>query len=58
MLFGGLPKENDIDILKSATKVFLKRLHREMFVTIKELWLQINFIKQMGNKEINHRSME
>jgi hypothetical protein len=29
-------RENDIDILKFATEVFLKRSHREMFVTIKE----------------------
>ena len=38
-------RENDIDILKFVTEVFLKRSHREMFVTIKELWLQIDFIK-------------
>jgi hypothetical protein len=29
-------RENDIDILKFATDVFLKRSHTEMFVTIKE----------------------
>jgi hypothetical protein len=29
-------RENDIDILKFAIEVFLKRSHREMFVTIKE----------------------
>jgi hypothetical protein len=51
-------RENDIDILKFATEVFLKRSHREMFVTIKEPWLQIDFIKRMGNREINRRSME
>jgi hypothetical protein len=43
-------RENDIDILKFATEVFLKRSHREMFVTIKEPWLQIDFIKRMGNR--------
>jgi hypothetical protein len=32
-------RENDISILKCATKVFLKRSHRKMFVTIKESWL-------------------
>ncbi|XP_059461848.1 uncharacterized protein LOC132190827 [Corylus avellana] len=51
-------RENYIDILKLAIEVFLKRSHREMFVTIKEPWLQINFIKRMGNREINRRSME
>jgi hypothetical protein len=51
-------RKNDIDILKFATNVFLKRSHREMLVTIKESWLQIDFIKQMGNREINRRSME
>ena len=51
-------RENDIDILKCATKVFLKRSHREMFVTIKESWLQIDFIRQMRNREINRRNME
>jgi hypothetical protein len=51
-------RENDIDILKFATDVFLKRSHREMFVTIKEPWLQIDFIKRMRNREINRRSME
>jgi hypothetical protein len=51
-------RENDIDILKCATKVFLKISHREMFVTIKESWLQIDFIKRMENREINRRSME
>ena len=29
-------RENDIEILKFATQVFLKISHREMFVTIKE----------------------
>jgi hypothetical protein len=43
-------RENDIDILKFATEVFLKRSHREMFVTIKESWLQIDFIKRMINR--------
>jgi len=28
--------ETDIDILRIATEVFLKRSHREMFVTLKE----------------------
>jgi hypothetical protein len=51
-------RENGIDILKFATKVFLKRSHKEMFVTIKEPWLQIDFIKQVKNREINRRSME
>jgi hypothetical protein len=51
-------RENDIDILKFATEVFLKRSHREMFVTIKEPWLQIDFIKRMGNREINRRSIK
>ena len=51
-------RENDIDILKFATEVFLKRSHREMFVTIKEPWLQIDFIKRIGNREINRRSIE
>jgi hypothetical protein len=51
-------RENNIDILKFTTNVFLKRSHREMFVTIKEPWLQIDFIKRMGNREINHRSMK
>jgi hypothetical protein len=51
-------RENDIDILKFATEVFLKRSHREMFVTIKESCLQIDFIKQMGNREINRSKME
>jgi hypothetical protein len=37
--------ENDIDILKFVTEVFLKRSHRDMFVTIKEPWLHIDFIK-------------
>ncbi|XP_059431558.1 uncharacterized protein LOC132165070 [Corylus avellana] len=46
-------RENDIDILKFATEIFLKRSHREMFVTIKEPWLQIDFIKRMRNREIN-----
>jgi hypothetical protein len=56
---GIVERENDIDdILKFATEVFFKRLHREMFVTIKKPWLQIGFIMQMGNREINHRSME
>jgi hypothetical protein len=32
-------RENDINILKFATEIFLKRSHREMFVTIKEPWL-------------------
>jgi hypothetical protein len=43
-------RENNIDILKCATNVFLKRSHREMFVTIKEPWLQIDFIKRMRNR--------
>ncbi|XP_059442180.1 uncharacterized protein LOC132174560 [Corylus avellana] len=51
-------RKNDIDILKFATEVFLKRSHREMFVTIKEPWLQIDFIKRMGNREINRRSID
>jgi hypothetical protein len=51
-------RENDIDILKFAIEVFLKRSHREMFVTIKEPWLQIDFIKRMRNREINRHSME
>jgi hypothetical protein len=51
-------RENDIDILKFATEVFLKRSHREMFVTIKEPWLQIDFIKRLGNRKINHRSIK
>ncbi|XP_059436122.1 uncharacterized protein LOC132169049 [Corylus avellana] len=51
-------RENDIDILKFATDVFLKRSHKEMFVTIKESWLQIDFIKRMGNKEINRRNID
>ena len=51
-------RENDIDILKFATDVFLKRSDREIFVTIKEAWLQINFIKRMGNREINRRSVK
>ena len=38
-------RENDIDILKFATEVFLKRSHREIFVSIKEPWLQTDFIK-------------
>ena len=29
-------RENDIDILKFATEVFLKMSHREMFLTIKK----------------------
>jgi hypothetical protein len=29
-------RENDINILKFATEVFLNRSHREMFVTVKE----------------------
>jgi hypothetical protein len=29
-------RENDINILKFATEVFLRRSHREMFVTVKE----------------------
>jgi hypothetical protein len=55
---GIVERENDIDILKCATEVFLKRSHREMFVIIKESWLQIDFIKRMRNREINRRSME
>jgi hypothetical protein len=51
-------RENDIDILKCATEVFLKRSHKEIFVTIKESLLQIHFIKRMENREINHCSME
>ena len=43
-------RENDIDILKFVIEVFLKRSHREMFVTIKEPRLQIDFIKRMENK--------
>jgi hypothetical protein len=43
-------RENGINILKFATEVFLKRSHREMFVTIKESWLQIDFIKRMINR--------
>jgi hypothetical protein len=43
-------RENGIGILKFATEVFLKRSHREMFVTIKEPWLHIDFIKRMGNR--------
>jgi hypothetical protein len=43
-------RENDIDIFKFATEVFLKRSYREMFVTIKEPWLKIDFIKRMENK--------
>jgi hypothetical protein len=31
--------ETDIDILRIATEVFLKRSHRDMFVTLKEPWL-------------------
>jgi hypothetical protein len=55
----GIPeRKNDIDILKCATKVFFKRSHREMFVTIKEPWLQIDFIKRMENREINRCSMK
>jgi hypothetical protein len=42
--------ENDIDIIKFATEVFLKKSHREIFVTIKESWLQIDFIKRMRNR--------
>jgi hypothetical protein len=38
-------RENDINILRFATEIFLKRSHREMFVTIKKPWLQIDFIK-------------
>ncbi|XP_059428554.1 uncharacterized protein LOC132162324 [Corylus avellana] len=45
-------RENDIDILKFATEVFLKRPYREMFVIIKEPWLQIDFIKQMGIEKL------
>jgi hypothetical protein len=55
---GIVERENDIDILKFATEVFLKISYREMFVTIKEPWLQIDFIKRMRNREINRRSME
>jgi hypothetical protein len=51
-------RENDISILKFAIEVFLKRLYREMFVTIKEPWLQIDFIKRMRNREINRHSMD
>jgi hypothetical protein len=32
-------RKNDIDILKFATEVFLKRSHKEMLVTIKKSWL-------------------
>jgi hypothetical protein len=45
VVWGIAERENNIDILKFATEVFLKRSHREMFVTIKEPWLQIDFIK-------------
>jgi hypothetical protein len=51
-------RENDIDSIKFAIEVFLKKSHREMFVTIKEPWLQIDFIKRMRNREINRRSMK
>jgi hypothetical protein len=44
-------RENNIDILKCAIEVFLKRSHREMFVTIKGPWFQIDFIKRMGNRD-------
>jgi hypothetical protein len=42
-------RENNIDILKCAIEVFLKKSHREMFVNIKEPLLQIDFIKRMRN---------
>jgi hypothetical protein len=58
VVWGIAKRENNIDILKFATKVFLKRSHREMFVTIKESCLQIDFIKRMRNIEINRRRME
>jgi hypothetical protein len=58
VVWGITERENDIDILKFAMKVFLKRSHREIFVTIKEPWLQIDFIKRMRNREINRHSME
>ena len=58
VVWGIVERGNDIDILKFATEVFLKRSHRKMFVTIKEPWLQIDFIKRMRNREINRRSME
>ena len=45
-------RENDIDILKFAIEVFLKRSYREMFVT------KNSFIKQIRNREINRRSMK
>jgi hypothetical protein len=51
-------RENNIDILKCTTEVFLKRSHKEMFVTIKEPWLQIDFIKRMRNREISRRIIE
>jgi hypothetical protein len=51
-------RENDINILKFPTEVFFKRSHRKMFVIIKEPWLQIDFIKRMGNREINFQNME
>jgi hypothetical protein len=51
-------RENDINIFKCATDVFLKRSYREMFVTIKAPRLQIDFIKQMRNREINCHNME
>ena len=50
VVWGIAERENNIDIFKCATQIFLKRSHREMFVTIKEPWLQINFIKRMRNK--------
>jgi hypothetical protein len=58
VVWGIAERENDISILKFAIEVFLKRLHREMFVTIKESWLQIDFIKRMRNREINRHSMD
>jgi hypothetical protein len=36
VVWGIAERENDIDILNFATEVFLKRSHRDMFVTIKE----------------------
>jgi hypothetical protein len=47
MLFGGLLKEKmTLTSLTLQHRYFLiKRSHREMFVTIKKPWLQIDFIK-------------
>ena len=45
VVWGIAERKNDIDILKCSTEVFIKKSHREMFETIKEPWLQIDFIK-------------